>query len=100
MTGVQTCALPIYYLDEETSQSRNAESGTTTIGPRGNAFFPDSSRSVKLPSGEPMRGTIEDTLTERVGRRIRSRLYEMCRTVKIFAPDYRKEIRKAAGSDA
>ena len=37
--------------------------------------------------------TIEDSLTERVGRRIRSRLYEMCRTIEIFAPDYRKEIR-------
>jgi DNA replication protein DnaC len=36
---------------------------------------------------------IEDSLTERVGRRIRSRLYEMCRTVEISAPDYRKEIR-------
>jgi DNA replication protein DnaC len=37
--------------------------------------------------------TTEDTLTERVGKRIRSRLYEMCRTVEISAPDYRKEIR-------
>ena len=37
--------------------------------------------------------TIEDSLTERVGKRIRSRLYEMCRTVEIYAPDYRKEIR-------
>ena len=36
---------------------------------------------------------IEDSLTERVGQRIRSRLYEMCRTVEISAPDYRKEIR-------
>jgi DNA replication protein DnaC len=36
---------------------------------------------------------IEDSLTERVGKRIRSRLYEMCRTVEISAPDYRKEIR-------
>lgn len=41
-----------------------------------------------------MRGpVIEDSLTERVGKRIRSRLYEMCRTVEIYAPDYRKEIR-------
>ena len=39
--------------------------------------------------------TIEDSLTERVGKRIRSRLYEMCRTVEIFAADYRKEIRHA-----
>jgi len=38
---------------------------------------------------------IEDSLTDRVGRRIRSRLYEMCRTVEITAPDYRKEIRHA-----
>ena len=36
---------------------------------------------------------IEDSLTERVGKRIRSRLYEMCRTIEISAPDYRKEIR-------
>jgi DNA replication protein DnaC len=39
--------------------------------------------------------TPEDTLTERVGKRIRSRLYEMCRTIEIFGPDYRKEIRHA-----
>jgi DNA replication protein DnaC len=38
---------------------------------------------------------LDDSLTERVGKRIRSRLYEMCRTVEIFAPDYRKEIRHA-----
>jgi DNA replication protein DnaC len=37
--------------------------------------------------------SIEDALSERVGQRIRSRLYEMCRTVEISAPDYRKEIR-------
>ncbi len=35
----------------------------------------------------------EDSLTDRIGKRIRSRLYEMCRTVEIYAPDYRKEIR-------
>jgi DNA replication protein DnaC len=35
----------------------------------------------------------EDSLTDRVGKRIRSRLYEMCRTIEISAPDYRKEIR-------
>ena len=36
---------------------------------------------------------VEDSLTDRVGRRIRSRLYEMCRTVDVTAPDYRQEIR-------
>jgi DNA replication protein DnaC len=47
---------------------------------------PSRSMGVRAPA-------LEDTLTERVGRRIRSRLYEMCRTVEISAPDYRKEIR-------
>jgi DNA replication protein DnaC len=37
----------------------------------------------------------EDSLADRVGQRIRSRLYEMCRTVEIVAPDYRKRIRQA-----
>jgi len=50
-------------------------------------------RSV-LPSGEAVVNT-EDTLADRVGQRIRSRLYEMCRTVEIFARDYRKVIRQA-----
>lgn len=83
------------YLDEENGQSRNAESASAAAGSRGNVSF-----SGRLPSGEPMRGAREDSLTERVGMRIRSRLYEMCRTVKITAPDYRKEIRKASGSRA
>lgn len=37
----------------------------------------------------------DETLTDRVGVRIRSRLYEMCQTIEILAPDYRKEIRHA-----
>jgi DNA replication protein DnaC len=44
--------------------------------------------------------SIEDSLTERVGKRIRSRLYEMCRTVEISAPDYRKEIRNISRAGA
>jgi len=37
----------------------------------------------------------EETLVDRLGQRVRSRLYEMCRTVEVFAPDYRREIRHA-----
>ena len=48
--------------------------------------------SRKLLDSEQKR---EETLEDRVGRRIRSRLYEMCRTVEVFAPDYRKVIRNA-----
>lgn len=47
-----------------------------------------------LPSGEPA-ARAEESLADRVGQRIRSRLYEMCRTVEIVAPDYRREIRQA-----
>jgi DNA replication protein DnaC len=39
---------------------------------------------------------VEDSLTDRVGKRIRSRLYEMCRTLEVSAPDYRKEIRNVS----
>lgn len=35
---------------------------------------------------------VEDSLNDRVGMRIRSRLFEMCQTIEISAPDYRKEI--------
>jgi DNA replication protein DnaC len=49
----------------------------------------------RMPSGEKLAIAREDTLIDRLGQRVRSRLYEMCRTVEIFAPDYRREIRHA-----
>ena len=36
----------------------------------------------------------EDALADRIGARMRSRLYEMCRTVELFAPDFRREVRQ------
>jgi len=54
-----------------------------------------SNHVVTLPSGEMIAVPKEETLEERIGRRIRSRLYEMCRTVEMSAPDYRKVIRDA-----
>jgi DNA replication protein DnaC len=61
-----------------------------------NFLDPEASASTAPPrtaSGRP--AVLEDTLTDRVGKRIRSRLYEMCRTIEMNAPDYRKEIRRA-----
>ncbi len=49
----------------------------------------------RFPSGQPAPEYREESLSQRIGERIRSRLYEMCRTVEIYAPDYRKEIRQA-----
>jgi len=54
-----------------------------------------SRRVVQLPSGEFIAEYGEDTLEQRVGKRIRSRLYEMCRTIEIASPDYRKHVRRA-----
>jgi DNA replication protein DnaC len=63
--------------------------------------FLDSDPAGSLPrysnsrSGTAVQPMTEDTLSDRVGARIRSRLYEMCRTIEMVAPDYRKEIRQA-----
>lgn len=50
---------------------------------------------ARLPSGQTISAAREETLTDRIGQRVRSRLYEMCRTVEIASPDYRREIRQA-----
>jgi DNA replication protein DnaC len=42
----------------------------------------------------------EDALADRIGARMRSRLYEMCRTVEVFAPDFRREVRQAGRARA
>ncbi len=52
-----------------------------------------SRMKLVLPSGGALR--TEDTLGDRIGNRIRSRLYEMCRTVEIVTRDYRREVRQA-----
>ena len=53
--------------------------------------------SPRLPSGQAALLS-DDSLSDRVGHRIRSRLYEMCRSVEMFAPDYRREVRRAGSS--
>src|SRR5437879_4235843 len=59
-------------------------------------YFDDVSgaEATRLPSGQRV-AVREDTLADRIGARIRSRLYEMCRTVELFAPDFRREVRTA-----
>jgi DNA replication protein DnaC len=48
--------------------------------------------ALRLPSGEAL-VRADDTFADRVGQRIRSRLYEMCRTVEIVSRDYRRVAR-------
>lgn len=42
----------------------------------------------------------DETLEDRIGVRLRSRLYEMCKTVEITGDDYRKSIHNSAGRKA
>ena len=39
----------------------------------------------------------QETLQDRLGYRVVSRLYEMCTNVELDGPDYRKDVRKAGG---
>jgi DNA replication protein DnaC len=53
----------------------------------------------RLPGGQ--RAVVkEDSLADRIGARMRSRLFEMCRTVEVFAPDFRREVRQAGRAQA
>ncbi len=47
--------------------------------------------AARLPNGKLIPPTREDSLEQRIGSRMRSRLYEMCRTVEVSAPDFRRE---------
>ncbi|MGA2484085.1 MAG: ATP-binding protein [Candidatus Acidiferrales bacterium] len=58
----------------------------------------DEPREKKEPPKDPSGRLVvvrEETLADRIGTRTRSRLYEMCRTVEVFAPDFRREVRQA-----
>jgi len=47
--------------------------------------------ATRLSSGKLIAPIREDALEQRIGSRMRSRLYEMCRTVEVYAPDFRRE---------
>ena len=55
---------------------------------------------ARLPSGKLVPPTREDSLEQRIGSRMRSRLFEMCRTVEVFAPDFRRERTQAGRARA
>jgi hypothetical protein len=66
-----------------------------------NYFDELEQREFKSPSGKASIVT-EDALWNRIGERMRSRLYEMCRTVKIErgTPDFRLLVRQAGRARA
>ncbi len=56
--------------------------------------------ATRLPSGKFVPASREDSLEQRISRRMRSRLFEMCRTIEISAPDFRREVRQAGRARA
>ena len=87
------------YLDPEFARTPDMQNSSQIVSSnRRDRRTVDLTKSTivnRLPSGELMASVREDSLEERVGKRIRSRLYEMCRTVEMTSPDYRKEVRHA-----
>src|SRR5262249_47540647 len=53
-----------------------------------------------LPGGKRLAPVREDSLEQRIGRRMRSPLSEMCRTVEVVAPDFRRERTQAGRARA
>src|SRR5271169_2381493 len=56
--------------------------------------------AARLPGGKLVAPVREDALEQRIGSRMRSRLFEMCRTVEVFAPDFRREKTQAGHARA
>jgi DNA replication protein DnaC len=54
----------------------------------------------RLPSGKLVPPVREDSLEQRIGSRMRSRLFEMCRTVEIVSRDFRRESTQAGRARA
>jgi len=54
---------------------------------------------ARLPGGQRV-VVKEDTLADRIGARMRSRLFEMCRTVELHSSDFRREARQVGRARA
>ena len=55
---------------------------------------------TQLPNRKLIPAIREDSLEQRIGSRMRSRLYEMCRTLEISAPEFRREKTQAGRARA
>jgi DNA replication protein DnaC len=64
----------------------------------------DSAKSegkpARTPQGEAVRAIREDSLAERIGERMRSRLFEMCRTIEVHSTDFRREVGQSSRARA
>jgi DNA replication protein DnaC len=56
--------------------------------------------AARLPNGKLVGPIREESLEQRISSRMRSRLFEMCRTLELHAPDFRREARQAGRARA
>ena len=90
--------LTTHYLDSSPEQPNPVESSSGPAVPAGKDAPRPTFRqrqAVVSPSRDRVPIFRVETLAQRVGQHIRSRLYEMCRTIEIVAPDYREKVRQA-----
>lgn len=80
---------------DDLGSSRPSLWALETVGHILNARYNDSRMTILTTNFLDAPTKLEDKLEDRVGVRIRSRLYEMCETVELNGLDYRKEVRKA-----
>ncbi len=59
-----------------------------------------AAKPARTPQGETVRAVREDTLADRIGERMRSRLFEMCRTIEVHSTDFRREVGHASRARA
>lgn len=67
-------------------------------------YFDPAATSVakpaRTPQGEALRTVKEDSLGDRIGERMRSRLFEMCRTIEVYSTDFRREVGQSSRARA
>ena len=80
--------------------ARYNEKRTTIITTNYLDTAPGEGQATRLPNGKMVAAIREDTLEQRIGTRMRSRLYEMCRSVEVYAPDFRRERTQAGRARA
>jgi DNA replication protein DnaC len=80
--------------------ARYNEKRTTIITTNYVDHPPSEGETTRLPNGKLVPAIRDDSLEQRIGSRMRSRLYEMCRTVELNGSDFRRERTQAGRARA
>lgn len=91
---------PVFSTDvlvlDELGASKPTEWVRDTMSHIINTRYNDNKHTIFTTNYFDERVANEETLEERIGVRLRSRLYEMCRTIKLSGEDYRRKVHAAS----